>query len=64
MPASLIPAFLIYCYVGAITPGPANLVRLFAGASLQKLFSAHRKTVDVVMAVSLALCAVSLVWPH
>lgn len=45
--------------------GPvANLVWLFAGASLQKLFQDHRKTVDVVMAVSLALCALSLVWPH
>lgn len=45
--------------------GPmANLVWLFAGASLQKLFAQHRKTVDLVMALSLALCAVSLVWPH
>ena len=45
--------------------GPvANLVWLFAGASLQKLFVNHRKTVDIVMAISLALCAVSLVWPH
>ena len=45
--------------------GPvANLVWLFAGASLQKRFVNHRKTVDIVMAISLALCAVSLVWPH
>ena len=45
--------------------GPAaNLVWLFTGASLQKLFVNHRKTVDIVMALSLALCAVSLVWPH
>ena len=53
--------------VGLFLPftGPvANLVWLFAGASLQKLFQDHRKTVDVVMAVSLALCALSLVWPH
>lgn len=28
MPASLIPSFLLYCYVGAITPGPANLCSL------------------------------------
>ena len=28
MPVSLIPSFLIYCYVGAITPGPANLCSL------------------------------------
>ncbi len=45
--------------------GPVcNLAWLFAGASLQKLFVNHRKVVDVVMAVSLALCAVSLIWPH
>lgn len=45
--------------------GPiANLVWLFAGASLQKLFSNHRRAVDVVLAISLALCAVSLVLPH
>ena len=51
--------------VGLFLPftGPmANLVWLFAGASLQKLFVNHRRTVDIVMAISLALCAVSLVW--
>lgn len=53
--------------VGLFLPftGPvANLVWLFAGASMQRLFVNHRKAVDVVMAASLALCAVSLVWPH
>ena len=53
--------------VGLFLPftGPAcNLVWLFAGASLQKLLANHRKAVDTVMALSLALCAVSLVWPH
>lgn len=53
--------------VGLFLPltGPiANLVWLFAGASLQKLLANHRKAVDRVMAASLALCAVSLVWPH
>ena len=53
--------------VGIFLPftGPAcNLVWLFAGVSLQKLFANHRRTVDLVMALSLALCAVSLVWPH
>lgn len=45
--------------------GPiANLVWLFAGVSMKKLFQNHRKAVDIVMAVSLALCAVSLVLPH
>ena len=53
--------------VGLFLPftGPmANLVWLFAGASLQKLLATHRRAVDMIMAVSLALCAVSLVWPH
>ena len=53
--------------VGLFLPltGPlCNLVWLFAGASMQKLFEHHRRTVDVVMALSLVLCAVSLVWPH
>lgn len=53
--------------VGLFLPftGPmANLVWLFAGAALQKLFANHRKAVDRVMAASLAVCAVSLVWPH
>lgn len=53
--------------VGLFLPftGPlCNLVWLFAGASLQKLFADHRKTVDIVMALSLVLCAVSLVYPH
>lgn len=53
--------------VGLFLPftGPvANLVWLFAGASLQKLFAGRRRTVDIVMAAALALCAVSLVWPR
>ena len=51
--------------VGLFMPftGPiANLLWLFAGASLQKLFE-NRKVVDITMAIALALCAVSMVWP-
>ena len=53
--------------VGLFLPftGPvANLVWLFAGASLQKLLTDHRRAVDITMAAALALCAVSLVWPR
>ena len=53
--------------VGLFLPftGPmANLVCLFAGASLQKLFSRHRRAVDIVLALSLVACAVNLVWPR
>jgi len=57
---ALLAAGLFLPFTGPI----ANLVWLFAGASLQKLFSNHRKAVDRVMAVSLALCAVSIVMPH
>jgi len=60
-------SFWVLLGVGLFLPltGPvANLVWLFAGASLQKLFQNHRRAVDLVMAASLALCAVSLVWPH
>lgn len=60
-------SFWVLLGVGLFLPftGPvANLVWLFAGASLQKLFANHRKAVDLVMAASLALCALSLVWPH
>ena len=52
--------------VGLFLPftGPiAHLVWLFAGASLQKLFSRHRRAVDIVLALSLVACAISLVWP-
>ena len=41
-------------------PG-SNLVWLFAGAKLKTLFARHQKTADIVMAVALALCAVSLI---
>ena len=53
--------------VGLFLPftGPlANLIWLFAGAALQKLFANHRKAVDIGCAAALALCAVSLVLPH
>ena len=50
--------------VGLFLPltGPmANLVWLFAGASLQKFLAKYRRAVDIVMALALALCAASLV---
>lgn len=57
-------SFWTLLVVGLFLPftGPiANLVWLFAGASLQKLFANYRRTIDIVMAALLALCAVSLV---
>lgn len=58
-------SFFILLAVGLFLPftGPiANLVWLFAGASLQNLLSSHRRAVDVVMAAALLMCAGSLVW--
>ena len=57
---ALLPVGLFLPFTGPL----CNLVWLFAGASLQKLFANYRKPVDLVMALSLALCALSLVWPH
>lgn len=60
-------SFWVLLGVGLFLPftGPiANLVWLFAGASMQKLFSSHGKIVDIVMAILLIICALSLVWPH
>nr|WP_325257800.1 LysE family transporter [uncultured Oscillibacter sp.] len=57
---SLLAAGLFLPFTGPV----ANLVWLFAGAALQKLFVNHRKAVDYGCAAALALCAVSLVLPH
>ena len=37
---------------------------LLGGAALQRFFVKYQKTVDIIMAISLALCAVNLVIPH
>lgn len=53
--------------VGLFLPftGPVcNLVWLFAGAKLKTLLTAHQKTVDIIMAVALAICAVTLLLPR
>lgn len=43
--------------------GPVcNLAWLFAGAFLRKFFAAHTKIVNIVMALSLLLCAFSLIF--
>ena len=52
-------------FVGVLLPftGPiCNLTWIYAGVSLQKLFQNHEKLINVMMSVSLVLCAVSLVW--
>lgn len=45
--------------------GPScNLIWLIAGAALQRFFVKYQKTVDIIMAISLALCAVNLAILH
>ena len=57
---ALLAAGLFLPFTGPL----ANLVWLFAGAALQRLFVNHRRAVDVACAAALALCAVSLVLPR
>lgn len=59
-----LPALLLTGLFLPFTGPVANLVWLFAGAALQKLFANHRRAVDTAMAAALALCAASLVWPR
>lgn len=52
--------------VGLFLPftGPGcNLIWIFAGTKLKTLYAAHQKTADIIMAISLALCAISLILP-
>ena len=44
-------------YTGPI----ANLVWLFTGAGMQRFFMKYQKPVNIVMAISLVICAISIV---
>lgn len=55
-------SWLIGTALFLVLMGPgSNLVWIFTGAKLKTLFADHQKTVDIVMAIALALCAVNLV---
>lgn len=58
-PRALLLTGLFLPFTGPV----ANLVWLFAGAALQRLFANYGRAVDCICAAALALCAVSLVWP-
>ncbi len=47
-----------------ISGPPWNLVWLFAGAALRDFFIRHTRPLNIAMALALAACAVSLVWPR
>lgn len=57
---SLRALFPVALFLPVVGPG-SNLVWMFAGAAMQKLFEGHRKALDRVFAAALAYCAVSLV---
>ncbi len=43
--------------------GPfCNLVWLFTGVTLKKIFEKHYKIVNIIMAISLFICALSLIF--
>lgn len=53
----------VFLLVGAFLPftGPAcNLIWLYTGATMQQFFRNHRKAVNIVMAIALIGCAVSI----
>lgn len=52
---------LFGCALGIIQP-TCNLVWLFVGVGLQKFFIKYQKIVNVIMAISILACAVSLAW--
>ena len=57
-------SFWILLLVGLFLPftGPmANLVWVFAGVSLQEIFKKYRKPLNIAMALSLILCAFSII---
>lgn len=51
---------LIACFLPFTGP-MCNLVWLFAGVKLRTLFNAHRRLINTIMAVSLVICAVTMV---
>ncbi len=58
---SILDLFLAACVLPFIGGPLGNLAWLFAGVSLQGLFQRHWRAVNIVMALSLIVCAVNLV---
>ena len=56
---NLFTIFLFGCCLGVIQP-TCNLVWLFTGVALQRFFVKYQKAVNIIMAILLILCAVSL----
>ncbi|MBP3710355.1 MAG: LysE family transporter [Treponema sp.] len=68
MPIEIIPSFLVFCFVGAITPGPANLTSLYTALQYGKekalkqwvgLFTGF--TIISILSVILTYCIGSVV---
>ncbi len=58
---SILDLFFVACVLPFIGGPLGNLAWLFAGVSLQGLFQRHWRAVNIVMALSLIVCAVNLV---
>lgn len=55
-------SIMIAALVLPIAGGPmCNLVWLFAGSKLQNLFKEHKKIINIIMAISLIICAITMV---
>lgn len=56
---SFMSLFLVGCFL-PLTGPICNLVWLFAGVKLRELFINHRKPVNIIMAIMLIICAMSI----
>lgn len=55
-------AIMIAACVLPLAGGPmCNLVWLLAGSKLQNLFKEHKKVINIIMAISLIICAITMV---
>ncbi len=57
---SSLPAMLVFALILPFTGPTANLVWLFAGSALKSEYEKHQRIWNIVMALSLMLCAVSI----
>lgn len=58
---SILDLFLVACVLPFIGGPLGNLAWVFTGVSLQGLFQRHWRAINIVMALSLIVCAINLV---
>ena len=57
---SFVNLFLVGCFLPFTGP-VCNMIWLLTGAKLRNLFTNHQKAVNIVMALALIVCAISVV---